>query len=279
METASADPAVRVIRPSAGVARVDLRELWRYRELVLFFTWRNILVRYKQTVLGFAWAVLQPVALMVVLNIFFFRLGNVPSNGVPAPIFLYAALLPWTFFATSMAQSSNSLVGSANLLSKVYFPRVALPIATVLAALVDFVIASLVLVGLLLYYGVTPRGVAIGLVPALVLLVLVVALGVALWLSALNVTYRDVQYVVPFLTQLWFFSTVIYPTSLLAEPWRSIVGLNPMAGVVEGFRWALVSTERSPGLMVPISAGAAVVLLATGALYFRRAERSFADVI
>lgn len=278
MPTAAHQP-VHVIQPTPGFAGVNLRELWRYRELVLFFTWRNILVRYKQTLLGFAWAVLQPVALMVVLNIFFFRLGNVPSNGVPAPVFLYAGLLPWTFFATSMAQSSTSLVGSANLLSKVYFPRLALPIATVLAALVDFLIASLVLVGLMLYYGVTPRGVAIGLVPGLVLLVLVTALGVALWLSALNVTYRDVQYVVPFLTQLWFFSTVIYPTSLLSDPWRSVVGLNPMAGVVEGFRWALVSTERSPGLMMPISAASAVVLLVTGALYFRRAERRFADVI
>lgn len=273
-------PALQVIAPTRGWGGFELGELWRYRELLLFFTWRNVLVRYKQTVLGVAWAVLQPFMLMVVFSLFFGRLADIPSDGVPYPIFAYAALLPWTFFSNSMTQSSNSLVGSANLVSKIYFPRLAVPIAAVLSSLVDFVVASVVLGGMMGYYGVYPKPVAIVVLPALVALALVTALGIGLWLSALNVAYRDVQYVLPFLAQLWLFATpVVYPASLLSEPWRTLFGLNPMAGVVQGFRWSLLDAGPAPGAMIGVSALVAAALLVSGAVYFRRMERTFADVI
>lgn len=275
---AAREPSLRVIRPSSGWASLDLGELWRYRDLVFFLTWRNVLVRYKQTFLGVAWALVQPTLLMIILT-FVARRANFPSNGAPLPIFFFAGLLPWIFFANSLAQSSNSLVASSNLISKVYFPRLALPLSTVLSSLVEFLLASTVLVGLMAYYGIAPDPVAIVLVPALVALVIVTALGVGLWLSALNVAYRDVQYVVPFVTQLWFLATVVYPSSLLSEPWRTLFGLNPMAGVVEGFRWALLDTTESPGPMLPVSAAVSLLLLASGAFFFRRMERSFADVV
>ena len=245
----------------------------------MFLTLRTILVRYKQTFLGIGWAVIQPFLMMIVLTVIFGRLAKSPSNGVPYPVFAYAGLLPWLFFANAMSQASGSLVGNSNLLTKIYFPRLALPISTVLAGFVDFLVASALLAGLMVFYGTYPRPIAVALVPALVLIAFAAALGVGCWLSALNVAYRDVQYVVPFLTQIWFFATVIYPTSLLQEPWRTVVGLNPMAGVVEGFRWALISTNRSPGWMIPVSAGVALVLLVTGLFYFRRAEKTFSDVI
>ena len=275
----SEDVPLQTIQPTRGWVGVDLGELWRHRELVFFFTWRTILVRYKQTALGALWALIQPFLLMVVLTVVFGRLLKTPSNGVAFPVFIYAGLLPWLFFANSMAQGSASLVGNANLISKIYFPRLALPLSTVLAGFVDFLVASSLLGGLMIFYGEYPRTIALVAAPALVLLLLATALGVTCWLSALNVSYRDVQHVVPFVTQVWFFATVVYPTSLLSEPWRTIVGLNPMAGVVEGFRWALVSTNRSPGWMVAVSACVALLLLVSGALFFRRAERTFADVI
>lgn len=277
--TPRSEPAPTVIAPHSGFVGVDFRELWRYRELLLFIAWRNILVRYKQTFLGLTWAVLQPFALMVVLTIFFGRLAKVPSNGAPFAISMYAALVPWTFFATSLAQGAASLVGNANLLSKVYFPRLVLPVATVIAAVVDLLVASLLLVVLMAWYGTWPDLVALAVVPAMTAVLVTAALGVGLWLAALNVTYRDIQYVVPFLTQLWFFATVVYPLSLLDGRWHTIVGLNPVAGVVEGYRWSLLGTDRGPGSMMAVSAGMAVVLLATGALFFRRVERTFADVI
>lgn len=267
------------IRPSQGWVSLGLGELWEYRELLYFLTWRDIKVRYKQTVLGAAWAIIQPFFTMVVFSLFFGRLAGIPSDGIPYPIFAYAALVPWSFFAGGLNNSANSLVGSANLLTKVYFPRLAIPLATVLAGVIDFLLAFMVLLGMLLFYGMAPT-VNLVWLPLLVLLALVTALGVGLWLSALNVQFRDVRYTIPFLTQFWLFATPIaYPSTLLAEPWRTIYGINPMVGVVEGFRWALLGTETAPGPMILVSALAALGLLVSGAYYFRRMEKSFADVV
>jgi lipopolysaccharide transport system permease protein len=267
------------IRPSRGWVALNLRELWEYRELLWFLVWRDVKVRYKQTVLGAGWAILQPVATMVVFSLFFGRLAGMPSDGLPYPIFSFAGLVPWTFFSQGLSQSANSLVGSHNLITKVYFPRLAIPISTVLAGLVDFALSFLVLLVMMFAYGIVPGPEVLALAP-LLLLALVTALGAGLWLSALNVQFRDVRYIVPFLTQLWLFLTPIaYPSSLLGEPWRTVYGLNPMAGVVEGFRWALLGTGEPPGAMLAASVLAALALLASGALYFRRTERTFADVI
>jgi lipopolysaccharide transport system permease protein len=223
--------------------------------------------------------VIQPFFTMVVFSLFFGRLAKVPSDGIPYPIFAYAALVPWTFFAQGLNQSSNSLVGSANLITKVYFPRLVIPISSVLSGLVDFVIAFTVLVGMMFYYGLFPTR-AVVFLPGLILLALTTALGVGLWLSALNVKYRDVRYSVPFLTQFWLFATPIaYPSTLLPEPWRTVYGVNPMVGVVEGFRWALLGTKTAPGPIVAVSAFVAVALLIGGAFYFRRMEKTFADIV
>lgn len=258
---------------------VGLRELWEYRELLYFLIWRDVKVRYKQTALGAAWAVLQPLLTMLVFSLFFGRLAKLPSDGVPYPIFAFAALVPWTFFANGLTQGANSLVGSANLIKKVYFPRLAVPAATTLAGLVDLTIAFGVLLAMMAYYGIAPTPNFVWL-PAFVLLALATALGVSFWLSALNVQYRDVRYVVPFLTQFWLFATPIaYPSSLLHEPWRTVYGLNPMVGVVEGVRWALLGVNGAPGASIMVSVAAAIALLASGALYFRRMERRFADVV
>jgi lipopolysaccharide transport system permease protein len=278
MELSPELPVTR-IRPSRGWVALGLRELWEYRELLWFLVWRDVKVRYKQTVLGAGWAILQPVATMVVFSLFFGRLAEMPSDGLPYPIFSFAGLVPWTFFSQGLSQSANSLVGSHNLITKVYFPRLAIPISTVLAGLVDFALAFLVLLAMMLAYGIVPGPEVLALAP-LLLLALVTALGAGLWLSALNVQFRDVRYIVPFLTQLWLFLTPIaYPSSLLGEPWRTVYGLNPMAGVVEGFRWALLGTGEPPGALLAASVLAALALLASGALYFRRTERTFADVI
>jgi lipopolysaccharide transport system permease protein len=274
----SPNPLV-VIEPSHGWVSLQLRALWEYRELLYFLTWRDIKVRYKQTVLGAAWAIIQPFFTMIVFSIFFGRLAKVPSDGIPYPIFAYTALLPWTFFANGVSQSANSLVGSANLLSKIYFPRLIIPISSVLSGLVDFFIAFTVLVGMMLYYRLWPTTAMVWL-PLFLLLALVTALGVGLWLSAMNVQYRDIRYVVPFLVQFWLFATPIaYPSSLLSEPWRTLYGLNPMVGVVEGFRWAMLGAEISSGPMGAVSAVIAVVVLISGAFYFRRMEKTFADVV
>lgn len=274
-------PALPVLRiePSSGWAPIKLAELWEYRELLYFLTWRDIKVRYKQTALGAAWAILQPVLTMAVFSLFFGRLAKVPSDGIPYPIFSFAALVPWTFFANGLNQSSNSLVMSANLIKKVFFPRLTIPLATVLAGLVDFVLALGVLFLMMAGYGVRP-GWPVLTLPFFLLLAVMTSLGVGLWLAALNVEYRDVRYVVPFLTQFWMFATPIaYPSSLLPEPWRVVYGLNPMVGVVEGFRWALLGTQTSLGPTLLASAIAATVLLVSGAFYFRRMERTFADVV
>ena len=270
---------VIVIRPSSGWISLKLKEVWNYRELLYFLVWRDIKVRYKQTALGAAWAIIQPFFSMVIFSLFFGKLAKMPSDGIPYPIFAYTALVPWTFFANGLSQSSNSLVDSANLIRKVYFPRLTIPIANVLSGLVDFGLAFIVLIGLMLYYGVVPSGRMIWL-PAFLLLALVTALAVGLWLSVLNVEYRDVRYTLPFLTQFWMFATpIVYPSSLLKEPWRTVYGLNPMVGVVEGFRWALLGTKNSPGPMIAVSAVASLALLVGGAFYFRRMEKTFADVV
>ena len=266
-----------LIRPSKGWIALKLGDLWEYRELLYFLVWRDIKVRYKQTVLGAAWAIIQPVFTMLVFAVFFGHLAKMPSDGVPYPIFAYAALVPWTFFANALLQASNSLVGSANLIKKVYFPRLIVPLASVLSGIVDFALAFVVLVMMMAGYGITPS-LRLLWVPVFVFLTMLTALGVSLWLSALNVEYRDVRYVVPFLTQFWLFATpVAYPSSLLSEPWRTLYGLNPMVGVVEGFRWALLNIGSAPGPMLAVSGLASAVLVAGGAFYFRRLERSFAD--
>jgi len=267
------------IRPSRGWISLNLRELWAYRELLYFLSWRTIKVRYKQTVLGASWAILQPLFTMVIFSLFFGRLAKMPSDGLPYPIFSYAALVPWQFFANGLSGSANSLVGSANLIKKVYFPRLVVPISAVLSGVVDFILAFIVLLAMMLFFGITPTARVIWL-PALLLLALVTSLGVGLWLSAMNVQFRDVRYAVPFLINAWMFATPIaYPSSLLPEPWQTLYGLNPMAGVVEGFRWALLDTDTAPGPMILLSAGAAVVILVSGAFYFRRMEKTFADVM
>ena len=273
------DSHVIVVKPSRGWISLRLREFWEYRELLYFLTWRDIKVRYKQTVLGAAWAIIQPFFTMVVFSLFFGKLAKVPSDNIPYPIFAYAALVPWTFFANGLSQSSNSLVGNANLIKKVYFPRLVVPVSSVISGLVDFVLAFIVLIGMMLVYGIFPTFNIVWL-PFLLLLTFVTSLGVGLWFSALNVQFRDVSYIIPFLTQFWLFATPIaYPSSLLSEPWRTIYGINPMVGVVEGFRWALLCTDTAPGAIILVSSLVALALLVGGAFYFKRLEKSFADVV
>jgi lipopolysaccharide transport system permease protein len=247
--------------------------------LIYFLVWRDLKVRYRQTILGVSWAVLQPLLTMVILSLVFGRLAKVPSDGLPYPVFSYAALVPWTFFASSLTNASNSIISSSTMLKKIYFPRMTLPIAAVLSGLVDLFLALAVLLGMMLVYGLVPTANVVW-VPALLLLTLVTSLGVSLWLSAMNVQFRDVRYAVPFLIQAWLFATpVAYPSSLLSEPWKTVYGLNPMAGVVEGSRWALLGTDTAPGLIILVSTLVAVTLLLSGAYYFRRMEKSFADVV
>ena len=268
-----------LIEPSKGWVSLKLRDLWEYRELLYFLTWRDIKLRYKQTVLGASWAIIQPFFTMVVFSLFFGKLAGISSDGVPYPIFSFAALVPWTFFANGLSQSATSLVGSAGLITKIYFPRLTIPIATVLSGVVDFALAFIVLLGMMLFYRITPTRNVLWL-PILLLLALITALGVGLWLSAMNVQFRDVRFAVPFLVQAWLFATPIaYPSSLLDEPWRTLYGINPMVGVVEGFRWALLGTETAPGPIIVVSSLASLALLVSGAFYFRRMERTFADVI
>ena len=279
MDSATSARRTITVRPSSGWVALRFGELWDYRELFYFLTWRDIKVRYKQTAFGAAWAVLQPFATMVVFSLFFGSLAGIPSGDVPYPVFAFAALVPWTFFATAVALAGNSLVEQERILAKVYFPRLIVPAAAVLACLVDFAIAFVVLLLMMLVYGIVPS-VAILTLPFFVLLAALAALAVSLWLSALNVLYRDVRYVIPFLVQLWLFvSPVAYPSSLVPEPWDAIYNLNPMAGVIDGFRWALLSEAEPPGPMLAVSVLATGALLVGGLLYFRRMERAFADVV
>jgi lipopolysaccharide transport system permease protein len=267
------------IKPRSSWASLKLGELWRYRELLYFFVWRDLKVRYKQTFLGAAWAILQPFLTMVVFSIFFGRLAEVPSDDLPYPVFAYSALVPWTFFANGLTQASNSIVSNAGMVKKTYFPRLTLPVATVMAGLVDFALALCVLIGMMFFYQIVPTGNIVWL-PLLLLLALVTSLGASLWFAALNVRFRDVRYIVPFLVQFWLFLTPIaYPSSLVPEHWRLIYSLNPMVGVVEGFRWALLGTDTTPGPIIIVSSLVASFLLLGGTIYFRRMERSFADIV
>jgi lipopolysaccharide transport system permease protein len=266
------------IEPSKSWLTFRWNEMWHFRELLFFLTWRDIKIRYKQTVLGFIWAVLQPFLTMVVFSLFFGKLANVPSEGVPYPIFNYTALLPWQFFEGSITTSTSSLVTNANMITKVYFPRLFIPISSVGSNLVDFSIAFTVLIGMMIYYHISPT-IGVLLLPFFLLLAMTTAMGVSLWMAALNVKYRDVRYIVPFLMRFWFFATPIaYPSSLLSEPWRTLYGLNPMVGVVEGFRWALLGTQP-PEAMLFLSILISLTLLITGLIYFNRTEKTFADII
>ncbi len=268
------------IAPSRGWVSLRLRELWEYRELLYFLVWRDVKVRYKQTVLGAAWAIIQPFLTMVVFSVFFGKLAKVPSDGIPYPIFSYAALVPWTFFAQGLSQASNSLVSHAQLIKKVYFPRLVMPIARILAGTLDFCLAFVVLLGMMFAYHIVPT-INVLWLPLFLLLALITSLGTALWLSAMNVQFRDVGYTVPFIVQFWMFATPIaYPSSLIQDPLlRTLYGINPMAGVAEGFRWALLGTNTAPGPITVASCLAALTLLISGVYYFRRMEKTFADVV
>lgn len=273
------EPRKIVVKPSSGWAALNLRDLWVYRELVYFMTWRNLKVRYKQSVLGVGWAILQPFLTMVVFSIFFGNLAKVPSDGVPYPIFSYTALIPWTLFSKALQDASHSLVQNSHMITKIYFPRMILPLAAVLAGVLDFLIAFVVLLGMMVFYHVVPTA-NIWSIPLFLLLTLITAIGVGLWLSALNVLYRDIGYVLPFLTQFWMYiSPIAYPTSMVPEKWRLVYALNPMTGVVEGFRWALLGTGQAPGMITLVSSLTALFIFITGMFYFRRMERLFADMV
>jgi lipopolysaccharide transport system permease protein len=268
-----------VIEPTRGWAVLKLRELWEYRELLYFLVWRDIKVRYKQTALGVAWVVLQPLVATLIFTVVFGQLAKMPSGNLPYPLFAFAALLPWNYFAGALTRAGTSLVNNANLITKIYFPRLIIPLSGVINGLVDFGISFLVLIALMLYFGVVP-GLAIVWLPFFLLMAVGTALGVSLWLAALAVQYRDVNHLLPFLAQVWMYATpVVYPASLFPERWRPLLGLNPMAGVVEGFRWALTGSGDAPGPLLLISVGIIIVLLVSGLVFFRNTERTFADVV
>jgi lipopolysaccharide transport system permease protein len=267
------------IEPSKAWVSLGLRDLWQYRELLFFLAWRDIKVRYKQTALGAAWAVIQPLFTMLVFTLFFGRLAKVPSDGIPYPLFSYTALLPWQLFAYALTESSNSVVANERLITKIYFPRLVVPLASILAGLVDFVIAFTLVVGMMVWYGVRPTWAVLTL-PFFVILAMATALGVGLWLSALNVIYRDVRYTLNFIVQFWLFaSPVAYSSTLVPARWRPFYGLNPMAGVIEGFRWALLGKAQAPGAMLWVSVVVVALVLVGGLYYYRRMEKTFADVV
>src|SRR5580700_1851930 len=267
------------IAPSNGWIDLNLRELWDYRELLYFFVWRDLKVRYKQTAIGALWAILQPFLTMLVFSLFFGRLAHIPSNGLPHSVFYYSALLPWIYFSGALHSATNTMVENQKVITKVYFPRLLLPMAAVTSGLVDLGFGFIVFLGMLVYYGIAP-GRAILLLPFFLLLAVLTALGVGLWLSALNAIYRDVRYVVPFLIQFWMFaSPVAYPSSLVPERWRWLYGLNPMAGVIEGFRWSLTGTGEPPSRMLFVSSAVAIAVLIGGLMYFQKMETTVADVV
>jgi lipopolysaccharide transport system permease protein len=268
-----------VIRPSSGWVPLKLGDLWEYRELLYFLVWRDLKVRYKQTVLGILWVVLQPSFITLAFSIFFGRLARVPSDGIPYPLFAFCGLLPWQLFVHALANSGNSLITNERLITKVYFPRLVVPLSAALSGLVDFIFGFIVLAGLMAYYGVVPT-VALWVVPGFVVMAMASAIGVGLWLSALNVEYRDIRYIIPFISQFWFFmSPVAYPSSLVPEKWRVLYGVNPMTGVVEGFRWSLLGRTEAPGRWMVVSVLVTLALLIGGLYYFRRMEKTFADVV
>ncbi len=273
------DVAPVIIQPPRRATALNLKDLWRYRELILFMTWRDIIVRYKQTVLGILWAVLRPILLMIVFSLLFGQLAQLSSEGIPYPLFNFAALLPWQLFSKALSESSRSLTNNSHMITKVYFPRMILPLASVLSGVVDFVIAFVVLIIMMLFYGYAPTWNALWAVPAFLLLTIISALGIGLWLSALNVMYRDVNYLLEFLVQFWFFITPItYSSALIPPKWLPVYSLNPMKGVIDGFRWSLLGSA-APGVFTWVSIGVALVLLITGMFYFRRTERQFADMV
>jgi lipopolysaccharide transport system permease protein len=266
------------ISPPKKWIPINLHELWNYRELLYSFTWRDVKIRYKQTALGFLWAIIQPLFMMLIFTVFFGRLAKIPSDGIPYPLFVLAALLPWTLFAEGITRSTSGMITNANIMTKVYFPRLIMPLSGVLSPLVDFVFSFLILIIMMALYGFVPT-LNILFLPLFILLALATSLGIGLWLSALNVQYRDFQYTIPFMIQLGLFaSPVVYPASLVPESVRFLYGLNPMAGVIEGFRWALLGTGM-PGAMILVSVGVVVVLLVSGAFYFRKMEQYYADVV
>ena len=268
-----------VIEPRRGLLKIDVGTLWQYRELLYFLIWRDVKVRYKQTMIGMAWVVLQPVLTMIVFTLVFGRFARIPSDGIPYPVFIFAALLPWNLFASSLGRGGDSVVQHANLISKVYFPRLVLPIAGVISPAIDFGVAFVVLIAMMAGYGIAP-GAGVLALPLFVLLAMLTALAVSLWTSALNVRYRDVGHAIPFLIQLWMFaSPVAYPVSIVPERWRLLYSLNPMTGVIEGFRWALLGKENFDAQVAAVSAFAVVMLLVPAAIYFRNTERTFADLI
>jgi len=280
-ELSKHEPTTIYIKPSTGLAALNLRDLWLYRELIYFMIWREIKVRYKQTMLGAAWAIIQPVLTMIVFTFLFGRIAKLPTDGnVPYPIFSYTALLPWGLFVAALNQASRSLTSNQNMVSKIYFPRLVLPLASVLSGLIDFVIAFVILIGLMIYYHIAPSINVIWALPLFLLLTIITALGVALWLSAINVQYRDVNYALPFMTQFWLFATpVAYSSNLISEKWRLVYSLNPMAGVVNGFRWALLGVGNGPDAGLWISVIIALLIMISGLFYFRNMEKTFADTI
>lgn len=269
--------SVTIIEPPKRWAPLRLGDLWAYRELFLTLAWRDLKVRYKQTELGAAWAVIQPFFLMIVFT-FIGQIGRLPTDGVPGPVFYFTALVPWTYFASSMQQSGNSLVDSAALITKVYFPRLVIPLASVMAGLVDFAIAFVFLVAMTVFYGIHP-GIGMIVLPYLVVLAMLAALSVGLWLSALNVEYRDIRYVIPFLAQFWMLVSVPYSFNSIPARWRIVYALNPMADVIQGFRWAMLGKGQFPGAELAIATAVVLVLLVGGLFYFKRMERNFADVV
>ncbi len=268
-----------VITPPTGWLDINLKEVWAYRELLVILAWRDVSVRYKQSAVGIGWAVIQPLMMMVIFTIVFGKFAKLPSEGIPYPIFTYCALLPWNYFARSLTDSSNSLVGSANLITKVYFPRLILPLSKVFAGLVDFAIAFVILLGMMAWYRITPSA-GIFLLPVFILIAMITSLGVGLWLTAINVKYRDVVFVVPFLAQFWMYaSPVAYSTTIVPEKWQWIYGLNPMVGVIEGFRWAMLGKASPNVTVMMISIAIISLLFVSGLFYFKRMEKTFADII
>ena len=273
------DETVRVVEATSGWRPIDLAELWRYRDLLVLLVWRDVSARYRQSVLGVGWAIVRPVLSMLIFTVIFGRMAGLPSDGVPYPLFCYAALLPWLFFAECLGRSSQSVVGGGALLTKAYFPRLLLPLSSVVLALADLAVQLVLLLGLMAWYRVGPTA-GLLLAPAFLLLGMAAALAVGLWLTALNVKYRDVGHVVPFLLQAWMWlSPVVYPSSLVPEGWRVLYGLNPMAGVIEGFRWAVLGKAAPDWAMLAASAAVVGVLLVSGLFYFRKTEKTFADII
>ncbi len=275
------EPHTVYIKPSKGIAALNLRDLWIYRELIFFMVWRDVKVKYKQTLLGMAWAVIQPVMTMLVFTFLFSNVAKLSTDGgVAYPVFSFTALLPWGLFVTALNQGSRSLVAHNNMVTKIYFPRLILPMSSVFAGLVDFAIAFVILIGLMLYFQVTPAWNLLWTLPLFLLLAIVTALGVALWLSAINVQYRDVNQALPFLTQFWLFATPIaYSISSIPEKWQIVYSLNPMVGVVNGFRWALLGTGNGPDITLWVSTGISILIFVSGLFYFRSMEKTFADTI